>query len=371
MTSPRTVDRHRVTLALAHLGLGGAERVMCTMANYWAQQGWDVTLLTLNHGAMDVRHQLDSRVIWRDMDFAATRRAAYPKLRTLACLRKLRRAVVESRPDAVISFLTSTNVMTLLATAGLRVPVIVSERVDPAHEPISRRWEQLRRLTYPRASRLVVQTSAARHYFSEGLRRRSIVIPNPVDFPARTEPKGASNLVIGIGRLAEQKRFDRLIRAFHAIAGQNPSWTLEIWGDGPERPALECLIGELGVGQRVALRGYTHDISAQLARARIFVLSSDFEGFPNALCEAMANGVASISTDCPSGPSDIIQNGVNGVLVARESTDELATAIDGLMGDAPARDAIAAQGRKIVERFTLSGVMNQWESAIDDARAGN
>lgn len=342
---------------------------MSSMANHWAARGWTVTLLTLTHGDMPLLHQLDDRVTWRDLDFSKIRRNGYPKLRTMACVLGLRKVIKESRPDAVVSFLASANIFTLLATLGTGIPVIVSERVNPAFEPMRPRWQRLRRLLYPFARIVVVQTESAKHFFSRRVVARTRVIPNAVTPPkvsGSIDAAPASKLVVGIGRLAAQKRFDRLIQAFATVAEQHRDWTLEIWGEGSDREQLEALVSKLNLAGRVLLPGYTDDVGKQLRRADLFVLSSDYEGFPNALCEAMALGVPSISTDCPSGPSEIIQHDQNGLLVPRESVEALAAALDRLMTDSTTRLRLGATGKEIQSRYSLERVMTLWEAAIAD-----
>jgi glycosyltransferase involved in cell wall biosynthesis len=344
---------------------------MCAMANYWAAKGWPVRLLTLAHGTNPRLHNLNPSVAWEDVDFPRVRARAAPMFRNLACVRHLRRAIVRSEPDVVISFLTSANVPALMATRGLAVPVIVSERIDPAHEPISKGWKYLRRSFYPRAAAVVVQTHAALAYFSPRVQRHARVIPNAVWPPADDAPRAdarrnGTRVVVGLGRLAEQKRFDLLVRAFAAIASRHPAWNLEIWGEGAERSHLEQLVQELHLTHRITLPGRTDHACRTLRRADLFVLSSSYEGFPNALCEALACGVASISVDCPSGPGEVIRDGVDGLLVPRDDFDALVAAMDRLMNSEAERQRLAARAPEVVTRFGVDRIMGLWETLIDD-----
>jgi GalNAc-alpha-(1->4)-GalNAc-alpha-(1->3)-diNAcBac-PP-undecaprenol alpha-1,4-N-acetyl-D-galactosaminyltransferase len=359
----------RITFVVGHLGLGGAERMICLMSAFWAERGDHTEIVTLTHGQRPPVYDVHPQVKWTDVDFSSVRRRALPKLRTLACLRELRRAIRRTRPDLVVSFLSTTNVFTLLATLGMRVPVIVSERNDPHFDLMDPRRTRLREWLYPMATRLVVQTNGALNYFNGRSRQRGVVIPNPVVVPpgAGLADPASSRVVVGLGRLAEQKRFDWLIEAFAKAAADRPDWTLEIWGEGDERASLEALVAKLGLRDRVRLPGLTRDAVSVLRRGSIFVLSSRYEGFPNALCEAMATGLPAVSFNCPSGPSDIVRHGTDGMLVPVGDVDGLARHLRLLITDSATRIALAKRAPEVIERFSLARVMAMWDAQFQEA----
>ena len=397
----------RLALIIASMEAGGAERVMSILANHWATNGRSVHLYTLAKGAPTSFYDLHSSIIYRslgggkratpllDTSQAAGgapsgaslrlswRMYALGALTPAKCilfhLRRvfaLRRAVIKSQPDAVIAFCDRTNIYTLLATVGLRISVIVSERYDPNAYPIARGWSLARRWTYPWAACVVTQTRAALGYFSPRVQRRGRIIPNPVFIPPFLRPGSAQlsaspdrhKIMIAIGRLAPQKGFDLLLEAFGRIAPQHPEWTLEIWGDGPLRESLEAVVGQLELQGRVRLPGTTKEPWQKMREADLFVLSSRFEGFPNVLCEAMACGLPVISFDCPSGPSEIIRDGIDGVLVPAGDVDALEAAISRLMDHPEERERLAARAPEVLDRFGLGKVMAVWDQLIDEAR---
>jgi glycosyltransferase involved in cell wall biosynthesis len=366
----------RLTLVISGLGSGGAERVLSRLANCWVQRDHEVTLLTLS--CEEPFYQLDSQVrhVALGVDFASS--SLLEALRANAMkLRSLRRAIADSGPDVVVSFLDTTNILTLFATLGMRLPVIVSERIDPFHNNELRRiWRVLRRVSYPLAAKVVVQTEAVLARMKPLLGKIVTAIPNPVvDSGARHRAHDASpaerKWIIGIGRLTEQKGFDLLLEAFARIAAKHVDWSLRILGDGPAFASLERQIRNLGLEGRALLLGRTSDPFPLLVESSLFVMSSRFEGFPNALCEAMACGLPVISFDCPSGPSEIIRNRVDGILLPKEDLSALAGAMDSLMSDPDKRKSLATHSPEIIQRFGLERVLDEWEQLFSEAHEGS
>jgi glycosyltransferase involved in cell wall biosynthesis len=259
------------------------------------------------------------------------------------------------------------NVLTLLATSGLNLPVVVSERNDPKLCSIGAEWNCLRKWAYRRAHRVVVQTESAKTYFSAAVQRRTVVIPNPVIVPPERPKKNhreGQKLIVGLGRLVPQKGFELLLAAFAQIASRHPDWSLAVWGEGGQRGQLEELRDRLGLRERVGLPGRTREPHEKLQQADLFVLSSRSEGFPNALGEAMACGLPVISFDCPSGPRDLIRDQVDGLLVPQGDVAALASAMERLMSNVDERNRLAARAVEVSERFGLEKVMALWETIL-------
>lgn len=281
----------------------------------------------------------------------------------------LRRAVSRSQPDVVLSFVDRTNVLVLLATVGLQAPVLVSERIDPRYNPIGRPWTLLRRLVYRRAAAVVVQTEAAAGWARNlGGVRRVVIVPNGV----RGNSPGSAlreATVVGVGRLTHQKGFDLLLQAFAAVADRHPHWRVAIAGTGPAEQELLEQAATLEIADRVELRGWVQNPQLELEDAGIFVLSSRYEGFPNALLEALAAGAPAIAFDCPSGPADIVRDGIDGILVPPNDVDALAEALDRLMGNPDARARLSDAARGVAARFADEAVLARWGELVDELAA--
>lgn len=359
----------KITLIIHSLSSGGAERVMSILANYWAAKGWQITLLTFVDETEIPFYELDSKVNYIPLGIAKTSsNLIMAILNNWQFSQKLRRAIVNSNPNLVISFMTNVNVTTLLATRGLNIPVVVSERTDPNKFPSSKIWISLRSLTYGLANVIVVQTNRALNYFRPQLQSKMAIIANPVIIQAENYnynlKSSSQSSIIAMGRLETQKGFDLLLEAFAQLKDDYPEWTLTILGEGTLREELESQRERLKLGDRVYFPGRVKNPAEFLKQADIFVMSSRFEGFPNALCEAMACGLPVISTDCPSGPREIIRNHVDGILVANENIAELKEAIESLIVDEYTRQNLGKKALEITDRLSLETVMERWEKVI-------
>jgi glycosyltransferase involved in cell wall biosynthesis len=361
----------RIALVITSLGAGGAERVLIGMANHWAARGASVTLMSFERPGTRPYYKIDPRVALRQLDLVAVSgplwRAAWQSVRRLAVLR---RALCQIEPDVVIAFLAKINVLTVLASRGLRLPVIISERNNPDRQRFNPVWTWLRHRLYGWADHVVTPSEGVLGCFPAAIQARGRVIPNPVDTPAETPERGGSRVVVAVGRLVDQKGFDLLLRAFAAIARAHPDWRLVIWGEGPERARLEALRDELGLGERVALPGLTERPGQWVAEGEIFVLSSRYESFGNVITEAMAAGLPVIAFDCPWGPGEIVRDRVDGLLVPPEDVAALAGALTTLIVDPDRRAAFGAAARQGVQRFGREAVMALWDRLIADATSG-
>ncbi len=341
--------------------------MLTSLANGWAGAGHEVHLLTLADRDVKPHYSLDARVHLEPLGvFGGGTYLASSFVRIASRLTRLRQRFQELRPDVVLSFMDATNLLVLLSTIGLPVPVVVSERTDPSVAPLSWIRRVLRRVVYPRATRLVVQTARARAYFSWLPDTRVLIIPNAVHIPERGASSTACDMpcIRAMGRLSHEKGFDVLIEAFARIAPIHPEVSLEILGDGPLRRELEARCDKHGVRDRVRFLGLVDNPEQVLRRSIVFVLSSRWEGFPNALLEAMSLGLPVVATDCPSGPSEIVRHGKTGLLVPVEDVQGLSDAVIRLLSDPTLRDALGIRAREAMVRFDPLLILDAWSEAL-------
>lgn len=362
-------------LLVSSLGGGGAERVISELASFLCDGGHRVTLTTLEGDGEDF-YGLDPRVQRVRANIMWNSASAVQRIvNTFRRLSIIRRAVRAANPGVVVSFIDMTNIRVLAALIGTSIPVVVSERTDPRHHRIGRAWERLRRWSYPLAARVVVQTDGVCEWAKRAMPRAKIdVIPNAVRAFASADatrpaqmPQGP--VVVAMGRLSDEKGFDLLLEAFAQAELARDGWTLVILGEGPKRAALTEQARALGLASQVLLPGRTREPDAWLRHADIFALSSRYEGFPNVLIEAMQCGAASVAFACDSGPSAIVRDGVDGLLVPDKDVAALALALRRLAADAPLRVRLGAAACGVVERFSREAVYRQWQTLCEDVAA--
>jgi GalNAc-alpha-(1->4)-GalNAc-alpha-(1->3)-diNAcBac-PP-undecaprenol alpha-1,4-N-acetyl-D-galactosaminyltransferase len=264
--------------------------------------------------------------------------------------------------------MVTTNILTLLATRLLGIPVIVSERTLPAMSAPGRAWQVLRRATYPLTDRLVVQTRDAGDFFWPSLQRRIRVIPNPVRALGGESRGGGVTarqpVVVTVGRLEAVKQLDHVLRAFASIADSFPEWRLAMVGDGSLRDSLKELGDDLGVGSRVEWAGFVVNPEDYLRRAGLFVMASHHEGFPCALQEAMACGLPVLSYDCPGGIREILRDGRDGVLVPPGDIGQLGKAMASLIENPDRRAQLGEAALAVRERYSIDRIMQIWEDEL-------
>lgn len=354
-----------IVMVTGSLEAGGAERVFADMANYWNRKGWRITLATWAGTCTEDFYELDHGVqrVWLNVD-ANNASLSAKFLAHARRIRKLRRLIANSKPNAVLSFIDTSNVMTLLACTGLRPRVIVSERVNGAgYASIPLVWRASRIATYWRADAVVAQTQDAARWIAKLCGVTPVVIPNPLRaLPETDSPR--QSIVLAVGRLTHQKGFDLLLRAFAGLEQELANWRLVIIGSGSEHSALRSLTEQLKLGDRIELLAPVKDIESWMGLAGLVVQPSRFEGFPNVILEAMGMGAAVISADCRSGPAEMIKDRVNGRLVPVEDVATLTQVMSELMRNPQERIRLGNEAKKVRQIFRQDLVMRQWESCV-------
>ena len=341
-----TTDKKRIMFIISNLAGGGAERVTANLCNALCKT-YQVCLLTLfQHPDA---YALDDRV--ERLDFEG--RGFFPRL---FWVRKMKRIL---RPQATISMLQIPNLLNVLTGKEFS---ITSERADP--QVTGGRYYRLDKFTYSRADHIVFQSRRVQHMFSKRIRRKSSIILNPVCVRQHAAEHPA-NKIVAAGRLVKEKNHRMLILAFVKFHQEHPDYLLEIYGNGPCREELECLIEETGLKDCAQIVHFARDLHEQIRDAQMLVLPSNTEGLSNVLLEAMMMGIPCISTDC-AGSDEIISDGVNGLLTPVGDQEALASAMLTLAEDPSLRKKISDEAIKTSSRFREDVVAGQWIKLIEE-----
>lgn len=343
-------------------GFGGAERQIIMLSNALADFGHIVHLIALADS--NVSYEVNNNVIIHNI--AAKERR--PKVLNRFWLFKNELAKIS--PDVTINFIFQSAYFSALLPKSITGKVIYSERSDPYDKAYSGLIGLIRALCINRINGFVFQSKGARDFFSPKIQKKSVVIHNPISqscLQFYNHDGMQSKKIITVGRLHPQKNHELLINAFKLIAEANPEWTLNIYGDGELYEYLRKHINGLCLTNRVFLRPSTSDIYRILSSSSVFVLSSDYEGMPNVLLESMAIGLPCISTDCrPGGAREVIQNGVNGIIVPRFDTVELAKQLEWIIRHPEDARMLGENARLIRTNHIPSYIYGQWNNFLND-----
>ena len=362
-----------MALIISSLQSGGAERVISNLANAWVDKGYNVSLITLAPAHEKPAYALDSRIRLVQLNQMTPQGISLfgRVVNGFKRIFKVRSAIRAVQPDIILSFITIINIVALLSTRFLGIPVVVAERTHPAFHQSPLFHRILRWITYSWAGKVISQTISASDCFHFLRKGKKVVIPNAVKIPSRKKSNDdllkPVRQIISVGRLCPNKGFQVLISAFSRIASQYPDLMLTIYGEGEMRKNLEKLIEDLDLANRVKLPGAVRNVEGALYQADLFVFPSLYEGFPNALCEAMAIGLPVIASKC-SGTVDIVTDGVDGRLFDVGDSDQLTELLEEMMENPIERLSLSKEARKVVDRFSGSTVLQKWDEVLLEVR---
>ncbi len=361
--------KRKIAFHLNCLEQGGAERVVSNLANQFAKEGYDVLVATEWFGENEFR--IDQRVRRVHVGLKDGDEKKNRILQFLLRVKYLRQFMKKEKPDILIAFAQRANYRALMAAPGTNVPVLISIRTDPVGHYDA--WSDKLQipLLFPRAAGCVFQTEGQREFFAPYLQKNSRVILNPLHekYIGVPKPERRRKEVVQSGRLVDFKNQPMLLRAFVEVHRKHPDYVLRIYGgdsfDGTKE-ILEGIIAENGAQDYIRLMGASDTLEKDLPGAAVYAFSSDWEGLPNALLEAMALGLPIVATDCPcGGPRTVMEDGVNGLLIPVKDQKALEEGINKLIEQPDFAEKLGAQARKIAGRANAQAVFEQWRDYID------
>ncbi len=356
------MEKKHIAMFISSLNKGGSERVLVNLAEYFYSRGYAVTIVTQyksenEYGISDGIRRVFSEITQEEMGNGRISNF----FRRLA---KLRRIWKEEKPDLILSFIGKNNMMAIMTSRRLHIPVVVSVRGEPAEEYNSPLLKRAASFLFRFADGIVFPVEKSMDFFPGAVRKKAVCLKNPLN-PAFIRPVydgEREKQIVAVGRVDANKNHEMIIRAFAGLAEKYPDYRLVIYGEGDLRPSLLRMAEEMGLKDRVLLPGSISDVASAIYKASFFVLSSYSEGMPNTLIEAMALGIPSISTDCPcGGPAELIEDGVNGYLIEPGDWEKLQDILQKLVDDPRLAQKVGENAAKIQETLNPDRMNKMWE----------
>lgn len=356
---------HKIVFTCDTMESGGAERVISILSNEMANRGYCITIIGVsNYQNSASFYNLDSKIKYLSIS-NKNRTKINPVFRVF----KLRRLLLDLKPDAVISFLPHINIYTSLALMFTRITHITSERNNPYVDPKGKFKRFLKKLSFNIADGCVFQTEDAMNYYSPKVQKKSAVIYNPIENGLNNHNClfDSKKTILAVGRLVEQKNYHCLLDAFKLFSETfYGDYQLRIYGDGPLKQELINYCKKISISNSVVFLGNDLSWREKERNSSMYVLSSNYEGFPNSLLEAMCIGIPSISTDCPSGgPRKLIENEKNGYLVPVGDAVALAEAMKKIIMN---RNKFSMNCELLAKTYSSSKIVDEWINFIKVSR---
>ena len=355
-------NKMKIILYIDVMYRGGAQRVMSILANHLSKKHQVILITDFMSADSSLEYEIHENV---KRLFLKKDNKGNSIVKNVSRVRNLRKIVKDEKPDIILSFLGRPNIRMLLSTLGLKCKKIVSVRNDPKKEyGCSFFKKTMANLIFLLADGCVFQTSDASKYFYKKTQKKSKIIFNPVDNKFYDiKPSENKKNIITVGRLEPQKNHKLLSDSFEKIHKEFPEDDLILYGDGSLREKLEDYVKVKKISHRVHFMGNIDSVENVLSDAKVFVLSSDYEGMPNALMEAMAAGVACISTDCPcGGPKTLIQNENQGLLVSCNDITALVSSLKKILSSDFQKIGINSRNR--AKEFRTDKVLKEWNDYL-------
>ncbi|MBD5521015.1 MAG: glycosyltransferase family 4 protein [Lachnospiraceae bacterium] len=360
----------KIAFHLNCLEQGGAERVVTNLANQFVEKGYEVIIATEWYGENEF--QTDTRVKRVHVGLREEDKKKNHMIQILLRIKYLTKFIKEEKPDILIPFARKALYRGLMAAYFIKIPILISIRTDPAGH--YEEWSDKIQIPilFPRADGCVFQTEGARDFFAPRLQKNSRIILNPINpkYIGTPIPEKRTKTVVQSGRLVDFKNQPMLIKAFVEVHKKHPDYDLKIYGgdsfDGTKE-ILEELIEKNNAGDYIHLMGASDSLEKDLADAALFAFTSDWEGLPNALMEAMALGLPIVATDCPcGGPRTIMTDGVDGLLIPIKDQKALEEGINYLIENPEIAENMGRKAREIADRANGDAIFEQWKAYIEE-----
>lgn len=356
--------KRKVLFIINSMTKGGAERVISNISNYLVEKKYDVSILTLNKDKCD--YDLSPYI---KLDTLYTNQSKNKKIISkINNIKKMNAYLKNNKPDIVISFLPRASYYSSLLCKKNKIKLIISERNDPKSKYHNKILKLITKQLYARADGLVFQTKDAQQFFQKSIIKKSVIIANPINdkFLKTKISDKRQKKIVAVGRITEQKNHKLIIDAYKELDNKLKDYKLIIYGEGNLKTKIEKYICENNLSENIKLPGIVDDIISEIKDSSLFILSSNYEGMPNALMEAMALGIPCISTDCPcGGPRALINNKENGLLINVGDKKELIDSISYLLNNSKNAEIMANKAKKKMQNYSCKNINKKWKDYIE------
>lgn len=351
----------KVLFVMNRLGKGGAERVATLIANELYKNKYEVKFIS--YAGTENTYKIDEGIKCEKLKIENSNKF----IRKIKRIMLLRKEIKKYKPDIIIAFEYFINMQTILASLGLNVKVIISERNDPSKVGNRAGMRQLRNILYRNTDVLVCQTEQAKLFFPKKIRQKAVIIPNPI---MRNLPKRCQGIrrkeIVTFCRIAKQKNLKMMVDAFEMLTVDYPDYKLVIYGEGPEKEKIEQYIQDKKLNDRITLKGFTQDVHKNIVNSSMYVSSSNYEGISNSMIEAMGIGLPTICTDCPCGGARMmIEDGVNGILIPVGDTEKLYQSMKKIIEKPEFAEKLSKNSIKINQRLDQNKITKMWLELIE------
>lgn len=354
----------KIDFIISDLLGGGAQRVMVILANHFAKKGYDISIITFG-GEKD---EFEINPLIKRIKLHKSK----IKIRRIGALVNLLKyyKAKKNRPAIIISFITLMNLISIIVAKVYSIKIIISEHNShlQAQRP-KLLTHATRKLFYRHADFVTVLTSYDIDFYKK-LKSNVVVMPNPCSFmPVEKSKKQREKVILAAGNLDRyhHKGFDNLISLIEPILKSNPDWILKIIGGGDTgKSYLKNIAENSDITKQVVFAGFQSNVAEIMNNSEIFILSSRYEGLPMVLLEAMSQGMACIAYDCKTGPSDIITNEVNGLLIEDQNIPSMQNGLKKLISDELLRDKLKANAIKSLDNYSIKSIEERWEKLFNE-----
>ncbi len=356
------MDKKHIAMFISSLNKGGSERVLVNLAGYFYRRGYAVTIMTQYR--TENEYEIDGGIQRVYSEIPDSEIGKSRVINFIKRFRRLRNIWKKIKPDLILSFIGKNNMMAILTSRFLSIPVVISVRGEPKEEYYSKvlRWAAM--VLFPMADGVVLQSRRSLDFFSRSVQKKAVILPNSIHpaFMREVYAGEREKKIVAVGRVDANKNHILIIKAFASLAERYPDYELVIYGEGELRSGLLEQVREMGLQDRVHLPGSISDVADAIYKASVFVLSSNSEGMPNTLMEAMALGIPSVATDCPcGGPAELIENGVNGLLTEVDNWRKMEENLQKIIGDKDFANKLSKNAAKIKEKLNPDLINAKWE----------